>query len=151
MVPTEYIVEVTNNVLSTMLASPATVNGRDEVASLNNRMTGCVQISGAWSGAVLVQTSQQFACKAASKLLQMNADEVQHEDMQDTLAELTNMIGGNIKSVVPGPSFLSLPSVTTGQDFDFKLFGAELVNTVPFECNGEGVRVLLCQGINNES
>lgn len=148
MIPTEYIVEVTNNVLATMLQCDA-IPSPDESPSPNEgHITGCVQISGAWTGAVLVQTSHEFASRAACKLLQIASEDLVIADLQDTMAELTNMIGGNIKSVVPGPSFLSLPSVMTGKDFNFRLLGTEIVKTVPFECDGEEVQVLLCQEIS---
>ncbi|MFO0923699.1 MAG: chemotaxis protein CheX [Pirellulales bacterium] len=149
MVPTEDIIAVTNNVLTTMLQLEALPTEDQEGCATSHRMTGCVQISGAWTGAVVVQTTQEFAGQAACKLLLLEENNVEHNDRQDTLAELTNMIGGNIKSIVPGPSFLSLPSVTTGQDFDFRLFGAGLVNTVSMNCNGEKLRVMLCQGVSS--
>jgi len=34
-------------------------------------------------------------------------------DMQDAIAELANMVGGNLKSILPGPSMLSLPEPVT--------------------------------------
>ncbi len=145
MVQTDDICAVTQNVLGTMLKiDPLPVPGGD-LPPLGLRITGCIQISGEWSGAVIVQTSQDFASKAACKLLMLDPEGVSHEDRQDTIAELTNMIGGNIKSVVPGPSFLSMPSVATGQDFDFRLFGASVLKTVPFACDGEPFSVVLCQ------
>ncbi len=33
------------------------------------------------------------------------------------VAELTNIVGGGIKSLLPSPSVLSLPTVTQGTDF----------------------------------
>jgi len=37
------------------------------------------------------------------------------EDVADAVGELVNMIGGNVKSLMPGPSVLSLPVVAAGR------------------------------------
>jgi chemotaxis protein CheX len=109
-----------------------------------DRVSGCVQISGAWQGAVVLQTSVAMATKAARRMLNIPSGDVSEADIKDALAELTNMIGGNMKSLVPGPSFLSLPSVTTGRDFDFEVSGAKLIGDVSLNCGGEPIRVLKC-------
>ncbi|QCC78154.1 chemotaxis protein CheX [Nocardioides daphniae] len=44
-----------------------------------------------------------------------DADEPSEADVVDAVGELVNMVGGNVKSLVPGPSQLSLPLVATGQ------------------------------------
>ena len=38
---------------------------------------------------------------------------VDDEDVADALGELANVLGGNIKSVLPGPSALGLPQIGT--------------------------------------
>ena len=35
------------------------------------------------------------------------------EDVADALGELANVVGGNVKAVLPGPSVLGLPEVGT--------------------------------------
>jgi chemotaxis protein CheX len=35
-------------------------------------------------------------------------------DLKDALAELCNIVGGGVKSILPGPSSLSLPKVSAG-------------------------------------
>jgi chemotaxis protein CheX len=37
------------------------------------------------------------------------------EDVADAVGELANMIGGNIKGLMPGPSVLTLPVVASGR------------------------------------
>jgi chemotaxis protein CheX len=56
---------------------------------------------------------------------------------QDAIAELVNMTGGNLKGLVPEPSQLSLPSVTTGSDLAHRMPGSRLVDAVAFACDGE--------------
>src|SRR3546814_11558410 len=40
--------------------------------------------------------------------------EITPEDVTDAIGELVNMIGGNVKSLMPEPSILSLPMVAAG-------------------------------------
>ncbi len=37
--------------------------------------------------------------------------ELDDEDVADALSELANVVGGNVKAVLPGPSVLGLPEV----------------------------------------
>lgn len=149
MVQTDDIFAITQNVLETMLQVSVEPSPDQSEMLTENCMTGCIQISGGWKGAVLLQTSEEFASIAASKLLLVNEADVCAEDRQDTLAELTNMVGGNIKSIVPGPSNLSLPSVTSGKDFDFRLVGSSVDNCVHMNCQGQGICVVICKADEN--
>ena len=38
------------------------------------------------------------------------------EDVEDALGELANVVGGNVKAVLPGPSVLGLPEVGTAPE-----------------------------------
>ena len=46
------------------------------------------------------------------------------------------MVGGNIKSLIPGPSRLSMPAVTVGASPTVKPPRAALVTTVSLACEG---------------
>lgn len=70
---------------------------------------GCVQSTGAWSGGVLLRCDAALARTCAAILL---ADEpCDDAAVCDALGELTNMVAGNLKAVLPAPSRLSLPVV----------------------------------------
>jgi chemotaxis protein CheX len=71
---------------------------------------GVVTVHEAWSGAVQLECSADFAALAAKRMFAA-AGGVTQLELDDALGELTNMIGGNIKSLLPAPSHLSLPSV----------------------------------------
>jgi chemotaxis protein CheX len=60
-------------------------------------------------------------------------------DMQDALAELVNMIGGNIKALLPDGCFLSLPAVVEGGDYSARVPGTRLASRVEFVCSGHVV------------
>lgn len=139
------ILAITQNVLEIMVNMGVSESDVAETCAQDERMTGCVQISGTWRGAVLIQTSEGFVKHAACEMLDIAESDVTAADMVDTLAEITNMIGGNIKSQVPSPSYLSLPSVTTGHDFNFRLTGAEIVSQLPMRSNDQPLTVMICE------
>ncbi len=146
MIPTsEDIFTIAQNVLDTMVKVESFFQPDANLPEDGGHVTGCIQISGGWQGAVLLQTTDAFARNVASRMLCLEYDDVTGEDIQDAMAELTNMVGGNIKSQVPGPSFLSLPSVTTGEDFDVALPHTQRVNDVTLEVDCEPMRIVLCE------
>jgi chemotaxis protein CheX len=74
-------------------------------------VTASVSVTGAWRGHVLVSCSEAAAKHVAAALLGIEYDEVAEEDVADALGELANIIGGNVKSLLPEPCALSLPHV----------------------------------------
>jgi len=100
-------------------------------------VTGCVQITGDWSGAVTVQCSAHLARVATAVMFGSTPDDVTEDEVCDTVGELANMTGGNVKSLLPGSCQLSLPAVTTGRDYHVFIPGAEVVDRVTADCNGE--------------
>ena len=58
---------------------------------------------------VVYASSQHAARKAAAAFLAMEPDEVSKEDISDVLGELANIVGGNVKAMLPAGCFLSLP------------------------------------------
>ena len=69
-----------------------------------------VHISGDWSGAITLEMSVATAEVAARVLLEV--DDVEPWEVADAVGELVNIIGGNLKSLLPTPSKLSLPRVS---------------------------------------
>jgi chemotaxis protein CheX len=73
-----------------------------------------VEIVGPWNGAVVLTTARSTAEQLARCLLAEHAPPVlDDEDVEDALGELANVVGGNVKAVLPGPSVLGLPEVGT--------------------------------------
>lgn len=108
-------------------------------------VTGVVQIGGDWAGAVTVQTTERFATQAAAQLFAMEPDEVGSEEISDTIGELANVVGGNVKSALLGDLKLSLPTVTSGRDYQVAISGAEVREQLGFDCGSELIVVSLLQ------
>jgi chemotaxis protein CheX len=107
---------------------------------------GCVHISGKWEGAVVLDCPTELAKKVASLMFKLTEDELSSDLVQDALGELTNMTGGNLKSLLPEPCYLSLPTVTV-TECGLKIPGSELTTTVIFKCWGYKFRVSILKKI----
>lgn len=75
-----------------------------------------VDISGNWEGTVSLAMPRALARSAAAAMLSVPEDEVPPNELRDAVGELANMIGGNVKGILPGPNRLSLPHAPTGED-----------------------------------
>jgi chemotaxis protein CheX len=69
-------------------------------------------------------------------MFDLPTEQLDDEQVGDALGELTNMIGGNIKSLIPGPSRLSMPTVTVGASSTVPTPGDALLSTVSLACEG---------------
>jgi chemotaxis protein CheX len=74
-------------------------------------VAAAISVTGAWRGHVVIGCSTAASRHAASALLGVPADEVTEDDISDALGELANVIGGNVKALLPEPCALSLPYV----------------------------------------
>jgi chemotaxis protein CheX len=102
-----------------------------------------VQISGQWMGSVVLALSPEVARASAAAMLQIADEDVTDADRQDVAAELVNMVGGNLKSLLPGPSFLSLPTVVAGREFGVQVHDAELIDDVVMISESGPLRICL--------
>ncbi len=108
-------------------------------------LTGCVPITGDWTGNVLLHCHRDLASEAASTIFALSTDEVSLELLQDALGELTNIVGGNLKALFGGMCFLGLPTVANGTDYALRVMGSRSVLRVPFESRGLPFLVEVCE------
>ncbi len=80
----------------------------------DDAVSSWVEIVGPWTGTVVLTCSRATAEALSRCLLAEHAPPVlDDEEVQDGLGELANVVGGNVKAVLPGPSVLGLPEVGT--------------------------------------
>ena len=84
----------------------------DDALAGRPSMVGAVRVTDAWFGAVVLEMTPGLARSVAATMFGSTPDVVTDPEVVDALGELTNMIGGNIKSLLPAPSQLSLPMVS---------------------------------------
>ena len=77
-------------------------------------VSASVSLTGGWHGHVVVTCSAGAARHAAAAFLAMDEGEVSDEDMTDVMGELANIVGGNVKSMLPAATLVSLPHVVNG-------------------------------------
>jgi chemotaxis protein CheX len=104
-----------------------------------------VSISGSWTGHVVYASSTGAARKAAAAFLAMDAEEVSPEDLSDVLGELANIVGGNVKAMLPPGCFLSLPQVVLAPESATKYPNAERISGLYGVWEGEPVSVSMWQ------
>ncbi len=75
-------------------------------------LSSWVDVVGPWTGTVVLTTARETAAGLTRALLGDHApDELEDEDIADAFGEIANVVGGNVKAALPGPSALSLPDV----------------------------------------
>jgi chemotaxis protein CheX len=79
-------------------------------------ITASISLTGPWKGAVLVECPLPEALLFTRRLAGLTPTELT-DDVRDAIGELANMVGGNLKSILPGGVELSLPSVVWGSDY----------------------------------
>jgi chemotaxis protein CheX len=116
----------------------------EEMPQASHRMvSACVHIAGAWNGAVALSCDTDIASKAAVIMFDLVDALPTTEEMQDALGELTNMIGGNIKALLPEACHLSLPSAVEGSDYSIRILRSRVVMRIPFCCGEHFISVSL--------
>jgi chemotaxis protein CheX len=106
-------------------------------------VTGCVSIAGEWSGSLVLECSHDLADAAASALFAADPGTLSPGEVSDAIGELTNMVGGAVKGMVPAPSRLSIPSVSSGTGLSITVPGAARLLSIAFVWDGHPARVTL--------
>lgn len=122
------VVHIVSEVWSSMLGLEA--HSCEATAAYDGpAMAGSVWISGATDCMIAVQVQADGARQFAVAMFGLELTEISDTDVADAVGELTNMVGGNIKSLLPEPSSLSLPVVVQGSNPVVRVVGG----TVSFE------------------
>lgn len=146
----EDIVLITQNVLQTMLgfsAEPITQQTRHDAHHPGERsamITASIAIGGVWDGEIEVRAAMELASQAAVAMLDTCPNDLCEDDIRDVMAELTNMIGGNIKSQVCRPSQLSLPHVC-GDNYPLAAHPGYVINNVLLATVHGSLRIVVRQ------
>ena len=139
------IIDIAHSVWASILKLEADVDQTSSFLDRQRRLTAQVHISGQWTGTVVLSCSLHLAQKAASIMFDLPVESLEALDIQDALAELANMIGGNLKSIVPSPSFLSLPCVTEGDDYSLRYPKAMPKIQLGFTCSEGRFAILVLE------
>ena len=113
--PADDVSAVTEEVWSTFLGHTEPFTAA-EVRPFVPAWSASVTVKGEWNGMVALEMTDAGARRVTCGMLGLEpGEDVSDTDLVDAFGELVNMVGGNVKSLVPGPSQLYLPVVAQGQ------------------------------------
>ena len=141
--------ESTLQVFTTMLGLDIVCNQSAVETSMPEASEGVVSfigLAGSWAGTGSVSCSPALACRICAQMLMCEATSV-NEEVLDTVAELTNMIVGSVKTDLEqhlGPLGMSIPTVVYGRNFKTKSAGNTEWIVVRFLWDDETLVVKLC-------
>lgn len=110
-------------------------------------LTATVQFLGEFRGSVLIHCNAEQAIAFACRMLGESLDLV-NDDVRDVLAELANVVGGNLKSIFSPRGILSLPMVAEGENYVLHLSDASSSTTVGFDSEAGPFYITFTQAAN---
>lgn len=148
LLSTEEVAQLTQEIWAALLAPQGTPQ-LEVGKTAGHEFQALTNISGEWNGTVCVSCSRAAALRATSVMFDMAEDEVAPTDIVDAVGELVNVVGGNIKALLPGPTVLSLPNVLEGEP-PVHLDNLELQQEVRFSWMAEPVVVSVWEASEDE-
>jgi len=106
---------------------------------------GSCSLSGVWSGRIEVRLSRGLALTATAAMLMQPEDQVEDADTLDAAKEIANMIAGTLKSALPRPCSMSVPSAGIENDELCVLPRTEDSVTVFFAHDSGELMVRVCE------
>jgi chemotaxis protein CheX len=147
----------TADVFATMLGLEITAEDMQTepavTAAPSSGVVSLIGLAGNWCGTGSLACTLAFACRMATHLVATPYDSV-NEDVLDAAGEITNMIIGNVKTVLEekvGPMGLSSPTVIYGRNFQTRSARIHEWIIVPFACGEERLFVQMCLAPNPDS
>jgi chemotaxis protein CheX len=143
-----HIFEIVTSIWDSMLRLPVEPAPGPASASgekLSEKVSTCIHIAGAWQGTIVLHLDVEFGARVAGAFIGGEPAEALPADVRDALGELTNMIGGNVKALMPGDNYLSLPTVIDGFHHATSVPGSKLVTCLPLCSAGHRFSVSLLE------
>ncbi len=143
------VAQIVESVFHTMLNLEVRQSNVSSATAVNS-LTAAVHFAGEWRGAVLLQCGLPEALAFTDCLMLGGDHSGVDEDVRDALGELANMVGGNLKSVLPPGVALSIPSVVAGSDYALHICGGNAFKTVNFSSDLGPFWVTLVQVVDRK-
>lgn len=108
-------------------------------------VTAAIHISGDFHGAVRLECSRILIRRAAAIMFATTEDNLSLDDERDVVGELTNVVAGNIKALLPGSNSISLPTIIEGSDYRVSTLNIESSDEFGFTLDGEAMIVTVLE------
>jgi chemotaxis protein CheX len=132
----EAVQQLVESVWAQVLGMNVDLAGEAQAGGRDGWLLGRIEIRGAWQGVVLLACPATLTRRAAGVMFDTPPQEISDEQAQDALAELTNILGGNLKALLPGPSALGLPVVEEPASAEAPPHGSTVFQAA-FRCQDE--------------
>ncbi len=146
---TESVLDVFDTMLSLTVE---TVEDDTAEAGGEERVVGAVNFAGDVQGLITFDVSVSFARLMAASMMGIEVDEIESDDeVKDLLGEVSNIIGGNLKSAFTDAGLdcsISTPSLTLGSDFTIQSLNME--NFQRFAFRYEDHRIFVEVGLKSQ-
>jgi flagellar motor switch protein FliN len=134
------IVDAVIDTFDTMLSMQVqTSSSEPPQGTGKNRMVATVNFAGSAAGIFNIQVTSEFAREMTAAMRDLEPDEIESEvEIRDLLAEIANIVGGNLKSALNDAGHhcvFSTPSITHGTDFTIKPLNVERFERFVFQCD----------------
>lgn len=97
-------------------------------------ITGAIYYAGPWKGATMLQCEPREAFEFTARLMSVPPPGSFDDDVRDAMGEITNIIGGNMKPLLPRGVALSMPSVVYGRPSALRICGDVPLVRLAFQC-----------------
>jgi chemotaxis protein CheX len=117
------------------------------------KVVALIGLGGAWIGTGMMSCTPAFACKIASTMMMSEYPGV-NEEVLDAMAEMANMIFGNVKSEIEeelGGLALSIPTVIFGRNFATRSVGQPVWTVMPVKLGEDTVELRICLSPNKDA
>jgi len=108
-------------------------------------ITAAIHISGDFHGVIRLECSRGLIRRAAAVMFAMPEEALSLDDERDVVGELTNVVAGNIKALIPGSNSISLPTIIEGSDYRVSTLNIESSDDFGFTLDGEVMIVTVVQ------
>jgi hypothetical protein len=116
--------------------------------AFDSSFTGAVYYAGSWKGALLIECTSQQAMDWSARFMSLTPP-VTLDDARDGLGELTNVLAGNLKPLLPPGVGLSIPCVVQGSDYSLRICGGNLSEALYFEDGFGPFRITLVEVVSD--
>lgn len=108
-------------------------------------ITAAIHITGEFRGCVRLECSRALILRSASIMFGQPEVDLERDDEIDVIGELTNVVTGNIKALVPGDNSLSLPTIIEGSDYEVFTLDVKTLDEYGFALDGDAMIVTVVE------
>ena len=137
------VVHATFELFFSLHVESAPQNELESLLSDDDIRGGVVHILGDWIGSVAYRCSKALASTLTARIYDCELKQVTDKQVDDTLREISNMIGGNLKSVLGESCILSTPKTLREINSPSGVQEGKRIAYLAFRCEGEPFEVSL--------